>query len=266
MARAPSGPPSAVLAVERFFQFSLLGLVASGYLAVAGSGYLDLPTVILTACGLLLRALVVTGAIRLHIPPRLTTSLALAYAGFYPVDYFWISGGVLEATVHLVFFLAVLQILTANSPRAYLFTAIIAFLELLAGALLSVNLSFFVFLALYLLFTAAAFISSEIRRAMDYRQQIARMPVRNFSPRLAFAAFALTMGILTLTAGLFFLLPRTADAALRHLVSHSYYLPGFSNQVNLGAIGEVKTRSTAVMHVRFYGDEKEGNLKWRGGG
>ena len=34
---------SAAVSVERFFQLSLLGLVASGYLAVAGSGYLDAP-------------------------------------------------------------------------------------------------------------------------------------------------------------------------------------------------------------------------------
>jgi hypothetical protein len=37
--RVPSGRG----AVNSFFEFSLLGLVTSGYLAVAGSGYLDLP-------------------------------------------------------------------------------------------------------------------------------------------------------------------------------------------------------------------------------
>ena len=30
--------------VDKFFELSLLGLLASGFLAVAGSGYLDLPT------------------------------------------------------------------------------------------------------------------------------------------------------------------------------------------------------------------------------
>ena len=40
---------AAVSAVDRFFEFSLLGLLASGYLAVAGSGYLDLPTLTITA-------------------------------------------------------------------------------------------------------------------------------------------------------------------------------------------------------------------------
>ena len=40
---------SAVSPVDRFFQFSLLGLLASGYLAVVGSGYLDVPTMAITS-------------------------------------------------------------------------------------------------------------------------------------------------------------------------------------------------------------------------
>src|SRR2546425_460581 len=60
---------SAAVSVERFFQFSLLGLVTCGYLAVAGSGYLDAPTIVLTAAGLALRRLPVCGLPRLEITP-----------------------------------------------------------------------------------------------------------------------------------------------------------------------------------------------------
>src|SRR5438046_7425102 len=128
------------LSVERFFQLSVLCLVTSGYLAVAGSGYLDLPTIVLTGVGLVLRALLVTGAIKLEISDRLVTFVTLAYIGFYPLDYFFLSHGFLQATVHLVFYLAVVKILTARSNRDYLYTAAIAFLEILACASLSASL------------------------------------------------------------------------------------------------------------------------------
>jgi hypothetical protein len=68
--------------------------------------------------------------------------------------------------------------------------------------------------------------------------------------------------VLVMTSGLFFLLPRTANAALRHLASKGYYLPGFSNQVTLGQIGEI-ARSTAVMHVRVYTNGGQPTLKAR---
>src|SRR3954451_22737860 len=104
--------PSPAVPVERFFQFSLLGLVASGYLAVAGSGYLDTPTILLTAAGLVLRGLMIYGWVRLEISERTSTYVTLAYSAFYLLDYLALSHEFLTATVHLVFFLAVMKILT----------------------------------------------------------------------------------------------------------------------------------------------------------
>ena len=62
----PRQDAGAAVSVERFFQFSLLGLVASGYLAVAGSGYLDTPTIALTTAGLVLRAVLICGLVQLR--------------------------------------------------------------------------------------------------------------------------------------------------------------------------------------------------------
>ncbi len=110
----------------------------------------------------------------------------------------------------------------------------------------------------------AAFTSSEMRRSMQKPQTVARSGWRRFSPRLAALTAVITVGILALTAGLFFILPRTADAAFRHLVSKRFYLPGFSNQVALGEIGEIKTTSRPVMHVHVDGRAIPPNMKWRG--
>src|SRR3954469_6747776 len=176
--------PSPAVPVERFFQFSLLGLVASGYLAVAGSGYLDAPTVLLTAAGLLLRALLICDWLRFDISDRLATRATIVYSGFYVVDYLALSREFLTATVHLVFFLAVVKVLTAKSSRDHLYTAVIAFLELVAAAILSVNFNFFLFLALYLVFAIATLSSAEIRRSMHRASATARVGPRRFAPRL----------------------------------------------------------------------------------
>ena len=42
------------------------------------------------------------------------------------------------------------------------------------------------------------------------------------------------------------------------------FLPGFSNQVNLGDIGEIKTSSRPVMHIRIWSAQPVGPMKWRG--
>src|SRR5687768_8714556 len=135
--------------VERFYEFSLLGLLASGFLALAGSGYLDLPVLAFTTAGLVLRALAFAGLFRLTIGEGIATAGALAYLGFYPIDWLWISKDFVQATVHLVCFLAVAKLLTAKSNRDFFYVKIIAFLELLAAAILSSNVNFFFFLALF---------------------------------------------------------------------------------------------------------------------
>lgn len=262
----PRAGSNSQFSVEQFFQLAVLGLVTTGYLAVAGSGYLDTPATVLTGLGLGLRALLVTGIVRMKFSTRLMTFVTVGYVAFYPVDYFFLSRSFLLATIHLVFFLAVVKILTARTNRDYMYVGAIAFLEILAAALLSVSLSFLLLLGLYLLCAIAVFTSAEIRRAMQKPQQIARFGPRRFHARLATLTTAVTLGILLLTGGLFLLLPRNGNATWSRLATHRIHVPGFSDEVMLGQIGQIKTDSSAVMHVRPDPESPDfpKNLKWRG--
>ena len=250
--------------VERFFEFSLLGMLAAGYFAVVGSGYVDWATATLTLIGLCLRALMVAGVVEFEFSGRMVAGLTLLYIGFYPLDYLYVSGSFLTATVHLVFFLAVLKVLTAKTSRDYSYVKMIAALELLAAAILSANLSFFGFLALFLLFAIATFASGEVRRSAQLRRAVVRGGLRAFPRRLATLAVFLFTGILTMTAGMFFILPRTARAALERFVPQRYHLPGFSNGITLGQIGEIKKNSAPVMHVQSYPGGGLLEVRWRG--
>jgi transglutaminase-like putative cysteine protease len=250
--------------VERFFEFSLLGMLAAGYFAVVGSGYVDWATATLTLIGLCLRALMVAGVVEFQFSGRFVGALTLLYIGFYPLDYLYVSGSFLTATVHLVFFLAVLKVLTAKTNRDYTYVKMIATLELLAAAILSASLSFFGFLALFLLFAIATFASGEVRRSAQLRRAVVRGGLRAFPQRLGGLAIFLFGGILTMTAGMFFILPRTARAALERFVPQRYHLPGFSNGITLGQIGEIKQSSAPVMHVQSYPGDGLLEVRWRG--
>ena len=253
-------------AVERFFQLSLLGLVSAGFLAVTGSHFLDTPTVLLVSLGLALRGAIVAGLLKLHIPDLAVNVITIAYIAFFAADYFFLSRGLLEATVHLVCFLAVMKVLTARTNRDYLYTASIALVELVAAAMLSVNLNFFAYLAVYLICAIAAATSAEVRRGMTKPGRLARGPrsALTISPRLIATTALISVGILVLTGALFIVLPRSANAALRHIVTSRYHLSGFSNEVTLGDIGEIQKDTRAVLHVRPYSQSMPANLKWRG--
>lgn len=255
---------AAALSVERFYDFAMLGLAASGFLAVAGSGYLDAPSIAFTVGALILRGLAIAEFAPLRITNRGVTLACLAYAVVFGADYLFYSHKLVDAAVHLLFFLAALQILTVSTRRDRFFLAFISFVELVAGAILSININFFIFLALYLFCAIAALTSGEIRRSMRREGIRARSGTRGFQPRLAALATAVTAGILVLTTGLFFLLPRTANAALARFLPHRIFVPGFSNSITLGQTGRLVLNDQPVMHVSSPRPDKLVGVKWRG--
>ena len=253
-----------VAAVERFFQFSLLGLITSAYFALASSGYLDRPTLILTFLGLLVRAAMVAGLLRVEIPIHVISLAALGYVAFFPIDFYFISRDFLAATVHGVCFLATIKILTAQSNRDYVYTGVISFIELVSAALLSAQSSFFAYLALYVVFAIAAFSSAEIRRGFQKHEHAVPPARARMSWRLAAVAITSTAGILVITAGLFLIVPRTARMAAM-LFPNAPRLTGFSNVVDLGGFGKISRDERAVLHVLSYSPRPlPRDLKWRG--
>jgi hypothetical protein len=249
--------------IERVFQFSLLGLIATAWFALAGSGYLDRPTLFLTLAGLLVRAAMTAGLIRLDIPVRLISFIALGYLLFFPIDLYFLSRDFLTTTVHGICFLATVKILTAQSNRDFAYMGAISFVELIAAALLSAQSSFFACLALYVVFAIAAFTSAELRRGLEPpRQQVAPSHA-GIGWRLAVVAVAATCGILVITLGLFLLIPRTARMAAMFL-PRAPRLTGFSNVVDLGGFGKISRDDRPVLHILSYTRALPPDLKWRG--
>lgn len=255
--------PRTIASIERFFQFSLLGLLASGFLALASSHYPDRATVALTLAAIVARALAVAGLIRIEIPLKIVSLAALGYVLFFPVDFYFLSKDFLAATVHGVCFLAAIKILTSKTSRDYVYTGAVAFIELIGAALLSFQASFFGWLALYILFAIAAFTSAEIRRGIERSRHRAYPAAARVGWRLGVVACFATCGILAITAGLFLLVPRTARAAAL-LFPNAPHMTGFSNVVDLATFGEISKDTRPVMHVLSYSHALPPNLKWRG--
>jgi len=254
--------------MRRFFELALWGMLASGYLAlvaarVGGEELVDAPSLTLAGAALLARLVLVLGRIELAVPGRAVTALAALYLLFYPLDVFFVSGHFQQATLHLVFFVSSVKLLTAARPRDYLLLKAVAFLELLAASVLSTSLAYFVCLVLFLLSAVATFASHEVLRGGAGRQVVARRSGA-FGRRLGALTVAVLAAIVLITLGLFFVLPRTAQAALEQLMPGSRRVSGFASEVTLGQLGELRRNSAAVMHVRFDGERQPGPLKWRG--
>src|ERR1700751_1601627 len=91
-------------AIDHYFELALYLLVLTGFGTLAGTGGLDLPSVILVGAALAVRGYLLAKKNPLVISENWTTPLSLAYFAFFAVDYFVFSRGFLPATIHLALF------------------------------------------------------------------------------------------------------------------------------------------------------------------
>ena len=257
-------------AINKYFELSIYLLVLMGFGTLASTGTLDLPTVALVGGALALRGYLLASGRRLVFSQRWTTPLSIAYFVFYGADYFLFSRSFLAATVHLVLFAVVVRTFSLRRDRDYVMLTIVAFLMVLASAVLTVDSIFLAFFSGFMLTAVASFILMEMRRSGRAAQIQARhshdmQEHRHLAFSLARLSPALALMILMGAALIFFILPRTASGYMTSYSFGTNFSTGFSDRVRLGGIGQIQQSNAVVMHIQIDGD-KRGRyaLHWRG--
>lgn len=267
------------ISVQRFFEISLLLMLATGFLTLSTTGKLDAVSIGLFSAALGVKLWTyVRGESGFHLGLKTVNRACAAYLVFLIFDLAVIESGssladrVLAATVHLILFITVMKVFSARRYRDYLYLAALSFLMILASAVLTVGPAFVAGLALYVLFSICMLISFEIKSGMDHaaepppgpypRPQKNRAAIER---SLAFAALALALGIAAVSSLLFFAIPRIHTSYLGRFAGASGTVTGFATSVRLGEIGAMLRSNQVVMRI-----EPEGNqgrfegIYWRG--
>lgn len=258
------------VAIERYLELSLYLLVLTGFGTLASTGGLDYPTVLLVGGALMFRGYLLIKRRSLLIPERWMTVLTLAYVVFYLGDYFLISGSFLNSTVHLVLFVMVVRLFSAYRDRDRYFLAVIAFLMVLAAAVLTVDSVFLVAFAAFMVTAVVTVILMEMAHAshkatVSSRESHDKLAYRHMAFSLAGASPVLVVFILLGGGLIFFALPRISVGYLSSYSGNRELSTGFSDRVELGRIGQIQQSNSVVMHIRIDGDSHGAyDLKWRG--
>ena len=248
--------------LERFLQSALLALLASGYLALALAGALDLAGLVAGAAVLVARFAQLAGLVQFTIPERWANVATVCYLLFVPADNLLLSRDLIRATVHLIIFVAAIKVLSARTARDNAIVGLVAFLEMLAAAVNASSLTFLLLLLVFWAATLAALASAEIRGAMRGRATAAG--TAGIGGWLGLLTGVAGVVVLALTVTLFLVLPRTARFALERLAPRAQRVSGFAAEITLGQPGEIRRNSTPMLHVHFAGSEPPAGLHWRG--
>lgn len=257
-------------AIERYFNLALYLLVLSGFGALASTGGLDLPAVVLVGLALAIRGFQLLTRREIAIPERWTSFLTLIYVFIYLADYFFFSRSFLAASVHLVLFAMVVRLFSLQRTRDHYMLAVLSFLMVLAAAVLTVGSVFLLSFAGFLLVAVITFVLMEMRHSVAAEQTHAQDPrVASPTRRMAYGLLAIAPALmLMILAGgflIFFLLPRVSSRYLSAYTPTSDVSTGFTDRVQLGRIGEIQQSSAVVMHIEIQNDLQGAyDLKWRG--
>jgi len=192
-----------------------------------------------------------------------------------------------EVTVlsHMILFLSAVKLLQRKLDRDWFFLYLISFFTVLLAAGLTSAPIFLAILVVYLLCALATIVAFEIQKA---GRKIAATQTRLLVPpdstlfqklpmrlwrrryletrRLPLVSAGLLLLIVVLAFPFFLIVPRTASSALRRGGKGVSGFIGFSDNVVLGQIGELKASDEIFMHVRIdsLGAARPADLRWRG--
>jgi protein-glutamine gamma-glutamyltransferase len=268
-------------AVQRYFEVSLFLLVSTGILAVVSTGKLDIFSTAVPVIALGYKAVRIWRGRPPELSVRFATGLVLAYFLFFPFDLWVVSRALsagapnpalysaLLAAVHLMLFASLVRLLSARTNRDYAFLAMLAVTCMLASAILTVETSFLVALAIFLVLAVSTFVALEIRRGAN---DAVSPPLDSGSPlahqlnrALGLTSALVAIGTLAIGSVIFFSLPRFTAGYLSALSLQPKLMTGFSDNVTLGEIGEIQKSHAVVMRIHIDGEPGRGDgMHWRG--
>jgi len=254
---------TAAARLERFFELSLVMMIAAGFAGVATGGGVD------PVSGCLLAGALGYRMIRAYRPTMPTLSrrdgtiIAFAILLFYPADIFFLSVEFVAPTIRLLCLFTALQLMMARAGRDYFFLGLLGFLHLMSASMYTAGLGFLALLLLFQALAASSYASYEILHgARDGAKTIDTRGGRKAVRYLPVFGAVLGVGILALSGILFAVLPRVhGSGGYAHSGDYSV---GFSQQVDLGLTGSLAANPRAVMRVESLDGSSVENLHWRG--
>ena len=273
-----SASPSAL---SRYFETSLFLLLLVSVLALVSTGKLDLVTIVVAPAALLIKGLRWWHGRGPEISHGTATFLVVIYFLYFPVDLWWVSRmlsteaqnptlfSALLAAIHLLLFAMIVRLFSASTTRDYLFLALLAFSAMLASAILTVDTTFLFFFLVFLALAISTFIGLEMRRSAEGTVHPHIAPGSQPARKLH-AALGITSGVIavaSLAAGtvIFFLIPRFNAGYLSGFNLQPSLISGFTDDVELGQIGEIKKSTAVVMRITVQGNPLLArSMHWRG--
>ncbi len=203
-----------------------------------------------------------------HIIPRgMWNVIAVVIFIVFLADFFWGGRNLTASAARFLSLLLTAKLYDLHSNRDYVIIYGTVFFQILAAAASTVSFLFLPVLLFFIIGSIFAMISITIQKEFEIGKNAGAEPPRGLFD-LSFIVYAIVLSSVTITMTfmLFMILPRMEAGFFQHKNTDAVKVVGFSDSVDLGALGPVKKDPTVIMRVDFPGKNKRphGPLYFRG--
>lgn len=244
----------------KYFQISYHALIVSAFMSLALTWRMDPPAIAGFIIGFGISACRTAMGRPPLLSPRGAFFLSSVYLLFFLFDSFVLSRSFVSSTVHMVLFLELVKLFQEKRDKDYLYLIILSFLQILAAASLTIDMSFLAALFVFLVALVSTLTSFDMYRA---ERNAGGQATQVVFPMGMMSVWATVWIVITGTV-LFFAIPRVGAGFFSRANTNALLLSGFTENVRLGDIGQVKLSSAIVMRVRQISGKPFDGLKWRG--
>src|SRR5437016_3253136 len=246
--------------MRRYFQVSCHLLMISAFAALALTGRLDLPAILIFTIAMLVSVYRTVKGLPEPLSARGAFLMSCSYIFFFLFDTAVISRSFIPASIHLVLFLQLAKLYQEKTEKDYLYLIILSFLQILAASSLTIDISFVATLFLFLVALVSTLMSFDMYRS----ERNSTVGAQNVATALSGMSLWAAVWIILIGVVLFLVIPRVGTGYFTRAATQQLLISGFTDAVQLGDIGQVKLSSAVVMHARQISGTPFAVLKWRG--
>lgn len=253
---------------DRWFKISLSLLALDAAAGLLATSFLSFPVFAIMASVLLLEGWTDSGHLR--IARRLEPLMPAGFLLFLFLDYLFLRS-LSAALTRLFLAFLVYKLLDLSTHRDILWVYLFTFILLFVTATQTTSPVFLGVFVGYVALGTWSWILFHLKRetetALPGRGTAALTENRLITPRFMLCSLGLALGCLSVTLGLFFMIPRVDLASLNQITQHSIPASGYANRTSLQGLGVIELDPTVVMRVAFPNGsppQEHFNLRWRG--
>ncbi len=213
----------------------------------------------------------------LKVPRTLWNLLALLLFSYFFYDTFFGNQDLVGNGIMFVIYLQMVKLLSHKTNRDWMQIYTLSFMHILASTVLTSDIAFSVPFLIYVILATWTLVLFNLKMQLelttapekkDHRLQSLLLSKNVITKKFLITTSFLSISIITFTLIVFFSFPRLSMGNFLKRITTRNHISGFSDRVELGTIGTIKTNSQITMRVEIDQETAKkieiDQIHWRG--